>query len=634
MSLSEPFSEPPSATSWMPISAASARTVSRRAPRRASSVSGSGTGSRRSFSAFRAASPSTFGATSIPSIARFSSAFFARRAFLAASAAASAASARRIAPASTAAAQRASRRVKARAAFAAARRAGAGADASSRASSESSVSATSRATTPPSVSVAAAAASPPWAWAPGEAPSRRGANDRKCAACSARRTSPPARFPFPDSSGAAAAATAAGGTATPSAEATSEAYAEASAAEGALKRTRASGKPSAPTPATVSAPLPANPGIDVALEVSAMGRLVVRISAASAAMNPRSSPRSTSTSSNRIKVFCVCGLACVSCSSSGAARFLFVFVSSPLALSASFFGARAPKKPAALGFAFRGFAVSPPRLPPAPCASPRLCVASENCARISAPLRLRDAFTSRTVKPISRAAAYAQAVLHAPDGPQSNAPVAGTPRASTSGTYRFKPSRDSSSKSFSKSFSKSSSEDSVRGSFLGFFFGRPGPRFCPPLSASARSRSGPVASAAMCARHAPSQSRTCAAAATSPTTSLAAAGLYASTHNRLAPSLEAGPLARISPSRRRSSPRVAASAPETIAAAFQRPSPASTNFAASVSIASSSSSLKELGFVAAPFVASSRSLFGGTREVSSVRRLSARLSGAGESATR
>ena len=272
-------------------------------------------------------------------------------------------------------------------------------------------------------------------------------------------------------------------------------------------------------------------------------------------------------------------------------------------------------------------------IPPAPCASPRLCVASENCARISAPLRLRDAFTSRTVKPISRAAAYAQAVLHAPDGPQSNAPVAGTPRASTSGTYRFKPSRDSSSKSFSKSFSKSSSEDSVRGSFLGFFFGRPGPRFCPPLSASARSRSGPVASAAMCARHAPSQSRTCAAAATSPTTSLAAAGLYASTHSRLAPSLEAGPLARISPSRRRSSPRVAASAPETIAAAFQRPSPASTNFAASVSIASSSSSLELARLLAV--AASSFSSFGGTREVSSVRRLSTCLSTRlGESATR
>ena len=94
----------------------------------------------------------------------------------------------------------------------------------------------------------------------------------------------------------------------------------------------------------------------------------------------------------------------------------------------------------------------------------------------------------------------------------------------------------------------------------------------------------------MCARHAPSQSRTCAAAATSPTTSLVAAGLYASTHSRLAPSRDAGPLARISPSRRRSSPRVSASAPETIAAAFQRPSPASTNFAASVSVASSSSS--------------------------------------------
>ena len=129
-------------------------------------------------------------------------------------------------------------RVKARAAFAALRVPEPARRRLARASSESSVSATSRATTPPSVRVAAAAAPP---WAPGETPPRRGANDRKCAACSARRTSPPARFPFPDSSGAAAAATAAGGTATPSAEATSEAYAEAPAAEGALKRTRASG---------------------------------------------------------------------------------------------------------------------------------------------------------------------------------------------------------------------------------------------------------------------------------------------------------------------------------------------------------------------------------------------------------
>ena len=106
---------------------------------------------------------------------------------------------------------------------------------------------------------------------------------------------------------AAYAATSRGATKAPSATETSAALVAASTTSGARNRILARFKPASPpddAPPTSEEDDAASvkPGIADALDVSTIGRFVFATRVASAATNPRSSPRKTSTSSKRMSV--------------------------------------------------------------------------------------------------------------------------------------------------------------------------------------------------------------------------------------------------------------------------------------------------------------------------------------------
>ena len=207
-----------------------------------------------------------------PSSLRLSSTFFTLRSCFACSAFAIASSARLMAPASTAAAAFASFLCDARFVFRTCAAAASGADASARTNAHPSLSATSCATTKPRLAHVEVLFDFDTRSCDEHLP-----KDRKCAACSARRTSPPPGC-LPVSFGeshAAANATAAQGTGLPSTTDTRHAYAAASAAEGALNLIRPRGSPEAVTPATVSATEPTKPGNAFVFEVNTIGRFVV-----------------------------------------------------------------------------------------------------------------------------------------------------------------------------------------------------------------------------------------------------------------------------------------------------------------------------------------------------------------------
>ena len=434
-----------------------------------------------------------------PDAASTRAAFLARRSSFALAAASAAFAARAIAAASAVVSAAVSAAFAAASNSAARRRAATGSSASAAAAAAGVV-ATSRAAT-------VATPSPSTSTAVGSVVAPARASDKNCAEWSALRTSPttpdPVSAAVAAALAAAAAATTPGATSRPSAAETSAAYAAASAAAGARNRTRARG--SRPPPCT-SPGASVRLGSDGALDVNTMGRFVVVTSVASAAMKPLSSPRNTSTSSKRIRVFSprVGG---------GASR----------SSDARFF----PRDDDAAGFAPDVFpnipAIPPPPPPPppapAPPASRRDCVASPNRARISIPDRFREGFTSKTSKPSSRAAAYTVAVFPDPTGPVRSMPVAGTPRRSTAGTYLRAASASSSTSSSESSPSSESPSPSRSASLrLGRFLGG-------RLDDLPDAAAVPAASVAICVCHARSQSWKPRAAARSPTASSVDAGL-------------------------------------------------------------------------------------------------------------